>query len=81
MENNGAVAQLGEHHVRNVGVGGSRPLCSIKDRIGVLDGGVADPCYPESAIPGSNSHLRTYPLFARKKQAALMIGSCTILAR
>ena len=25
---NGAVAQLGEHHVRNVGVGGSNPLCS-----------------------------------------------------
>lgn len=24
----GAVAQLGEHHVRNVGVGGSIPLCS-----------------------------------------------------
>ena len=27
--NNGPVAQLGEHHVRNVGVGGSIPLCSI----------------------------------------------------
>ena len=26
---NGAVAQLVEHHVRNVGVGGSNPLCSI----------------------------------------------------
>ena len=26
----GAVAQLGEHHVRNVGVGGSNPLCSTK---------------------------------------------------
>ncbi len=27
----GAVAQLGEHHVRNVGVGGSIPLCSTKN--------------------------------------------------
>ena len=27
---NGAVAQLGERHVRNVQVGGSIPLCSTK---------------------------------------------------
>ena len=28
---NGAVAQLGERHVRNVQVGGSIPLCSTND--------------------------------------------------
>ncbi len=81
MEEIGAVAQLGEHHVRNVGVGGSSPLCSIKYKIGVLDGGLAGPCNPESATPGSNSHQRTHPLFVRKEQAVLIIGSCTILAR
>jgi hypothetical protein len=30
----GAVAQLGERHVRNVQVGGSSPLCSTKNERG-----------------------------------------------
>ena len=33
---NGAVAQLGEHHVRNVRVGGSSPICSILKCFAIL---------------------------------------------
>lgn len=35
----GAVAQLGEHHVRNVGVVGSSPICSTKSSLSLRCGG------------------------------------------
>ncbi len=47
---------MGERYVRNVQVGGSIPLCSIKNI--VLGGELAVPCNPESAILGPNSHRR-----------------------
>ena len=35
----GAVAQLGEHHVRNVGVEGSSPFCSTIPSLSLSNGG------------------------------------------
>ena len=60
----GGVAQLGERLVRNEEAGGSSPLIStstLKDsRLGtVLDGELAVPCYPQSAIAGLNSLQRS----------------------
>mgnify|MGYP000293647537 CR=1 FL=1 len=61
MIKGGDVAQLGEHLVRNEGVGGSSPLIStfcVCVEI-VLDGEVAVPCNPQPAIAGLNSLLRS----------------------
>jgi hypothetical protein len=62
----GAIAQLGERRVRNAKAAGSIPAGSIEIQaarrcerpINVLDGELAVPCNPESALPGSNSHPR-----------------------
>ena len=70
----GDVAQLGEHLVRNEGVGGSSPLISTRFRYTgaaastwrtdfieiVLDGEVAVPSSPQSAIAGSKSRPRAF---------------------
>ena len=55
----GDVAQLGEHLVRNEGVGGSNPLISTISGFGdrARRGG-SGALYPQSAIAGSNSRLR-----------------------
>ena len=61
----GGVAQLGERLVRNEEVGGSSPLISTDilkrdSRLGtVLDGELAVPCDPQSAIAGLNSLRRS----------------------
>jgi hypothetical protein len=70
----GDVAQLGERLVRNEEVGGSSPLISILFRrrrglgpsgafwqSAVLDGEIAVPCCPQSAIAGLNSLPRSLP--------------------
>ena len=64
----GDVAQLGEHLVRNEGVGSSNLLIStdpdgIQDGGTVLGGELAVPCNPQSAIAGLNSLRRSRVLF------------------
>ena len=63
----GAVAQLGERQNRTLEVGGSIPLCSIKQGFRwteiphiavVLDGELAVPCNPQPATAGLNSHTK-----------------------
>ena len=43
----------------------------------MLDGALAAPCNPESAIPGLNSRLRALFLIDCDGKVALIVGSCT----
>ena len=58
LDEGGDVAQLGEHLVRNEGVGGSNPLISTRFFRDRARRGGSGALYPQSAIAGSNSRSR-----------------------